>query len=187
MRRALAFVLLAGLLAGLTMVPKPAAAGTTAAPNPCHMGPRMLHAPPASPPIGQRAPTRAALPPLGLPAGAHSMQRIPLRCVNAVAVVNADATPAAIWTTNCMYFSASLSFSENGPAFWSDSIHLCRFEFANGLPVGIPLHYRLTFNRPGNLCRGNQPADGLRGTFTIPESALATRAPYFIPVWKVRC
>jgi hypothetical protein len=115
------------------------------------------------------------------------MQAALLRCVKAVAIVNTDATPAAIWTNNCLYFSASLSLSENGQAFWSDYMHACRSEFTNGLPVGVPLYYRLTFNRPENLCRGSEVANGLRGSFTIPESALAAKTPYFIPVLKVSC
>lgn len=178
------------LLSGLTASPKPVIAQTMAtAPYPCHMGPRMLHVGPTGHPIMPHAATRAAIPALGAPAPIRSMQAARTQCVNAVAVINADKTPAAPWSNNCWYFSASLSLSENGPSFWRDHTpYSCVFTFTNGLPVGVPLYYRLTYgNPPVNVCLHGEAASGLRGSFTIPESALAARTPYFIPTLKVGC
>ena len=180
------------LVASLTVFPRSVMAGTLAtAPYPCHMGTRMVHLIPNSRPGEPHAPTEDAIPREGKPSALHSMRAARLQCVTAIASINADETASAIWTNNCMYFGSSLSLSENGPAFWSDGFHVCRAEFTNGLPVGVPVYYRLTYipvqGMPHALCPRGEVVHGITGSFTIPESALGAKTPYFVPVLRVHC
>ena len=198
MIRTLAVVSSILLVSSLTVLPRSVVAGTLAtAPYPCHMGARMLHVNPTSRPGEPHASMQAAIPGEGKPSTLHSMRASRLQCVSAIASFDANATLVASavhanLTDYCLYISASLSLSENGPAFSSDAFHMCHAEFTNGLPVGVPVYYRLTISSVQGIplalmCPGGEVAHGSTGSFTIPESALGAKTPYFVPVLKVSC